>query len=366
MLEAALAIRLGAFELEIELLAEAGQTLVLVGESGSGKTTTLHLLAGLLHPRHGRIALDGIVLCDTERKIAVPAHRRPIGYVFQEYALFPHLSALENVAFGLRASGAPGRKAKRRSLAALEAVGASDLAARRPAQLSGGQKQRVALARALVLEPRLLLLDEPFAALDVRARRQLRGTLKQILASWPGVTVFVTHSPLEAVAFGERIAVIERGRVVQCGDRSSLLLRPRSAHVAEMVGLNLWQGRLESPAEHGGLWRVQTGDGLIYAAPPAHDADPLSLGAGEVFAAVDPRDVTLQAAPPEGPVENVRAGEVTQVTWEGPPPERVRVQLNTHPPLMAEVAGDVAQSLGVIEGKRLFASFGASAVRIYP
>lgn len=366
MLEAALAIRLGEFDLEIELSAQAGQTLVLVGESGSGKTTTLHLLAGLLRPRRGRIALDGVTLVDTERRMAVPAHRRPIGYVFQDYALFPHLTALENVAFGLRASRTPRRQVEGRALAALDRVGAADLARRRPAQLSGGQKQRVALARALVLEPRLLLLDEPFAALDVRARRQLRGALKTLLASWPGVTVFVTHSPLEAVAFGDQIAVIERGRVIQRGDRSSLLLRPRSAYVAEMAGLNLWQGELLSPAANNGLWGVRVGDRLIYVAPTSLHVDPRGVGSGEVFAAVDPRHVTLHVASPEGSVENVWTGEVTQVIWEGPPPERVRVQLATLPPLAAELTGEAARSLGVIEGKRVFASFEPSVVRVYP
>ncbi len=178
----------------------------------------------------------------------LPPFDRPVGYVSQSYALFPHLDARDNVAFGLRASGLGRRAARHEAGALLERLGIGDLAARRPGQLSGGQQQRVALARALILEPALLLLDEPLSALDVETRHAVRSELRQLLAALSCVTVFVTHSPLEALVFGDRIVVLEHGRVAQVGDRAALLRQPRSRYVATLLGLNLLPGQGDGPA----------------------------------------------------------------------------------------------------------------------
>ena len=236
MLEVSLACRRGAFRLEAEFRVADRETLVLAGESGAGKSTLLHLLAGLLPPDRGRIALDDSPWFDAMSGICWPAHRRPVGLVAQDYALFPHLSARDNVAFGLRASGLRASEVEPRVTAALDRFGLSALAPRRPGELSGGQRQRVALARALILEPRLLLLDEPLSALDLRTRRVVRGELRRLLAEIPCITVMVTHSPAEALAMGGRVAVLEAGRIVGIGTPGELRLESRSDYVAEFLG----------------------------------------------------------------------------------------------------------------------------------
>jgi molybdate transport system ATP-binding protein len=236
MLEVSLACRRGAFSLEAEFQVGRRETLVLAGESGAGKSTLLHLLAGLLLPDRGRIALEDEVWFDANTGIRQPAYRRPVGYVAQDYALFPHLSAHDNIAFGLQASGLRAAEIEPRVAAALDRFGLSALASRRPGELSGGQRQRVALARALILEPRLLLLDEPLSALDLRTRRVVRGELKRLLAEIPCITVMVTHSPAEALAMGGRVAVLEAGHIVGIGTPGELRLESRSDYVAEFLG----------------------------------------------------------------------------------------------------------------------------------
>src|SRR5262245_41902948 len=228
MLELRLASRLGTFQLDVELAVPERSVMVLVGESGSGKTSVLRAIAGLLRPDAGRIVVDGVPWFDGAGATWRPAFERAVGYVAQDYALFPHLSVHENVAFGLRAQGVPAAERRDRVAAALERLGIATLASRRPHQLSGGQQQRVAIARAIVLEPRLLLLDEPLSALDATSRRAIRGELRRLLAELPCTTLYVTHSPAEALSFGERITVLESGRVSQTGSREEPMRGPRS------------------------------------------------------------------------------------------------------------------------------------------
>jgi molybdate transport system ATP-binding protein len=233
MLDVALACRRGAFQLEAAFQLADRETLVLAGESGAGKSTVLHLLAGLLKPQRGRITVDGAPWVDAAAGIDLPAWQRPVGYVAQDYALFPHLSARDNVAFGLRALGLKPAGIRARVGAALERFALSEFADRRPGELSGGQRQRVALARALILEPRLLLLDEPLSALDLRTRRAVRAELQRLLAEIPCMTVLVTHSPAEALALGRRVAVLEAGRIVGMGTPDQLRAGSRSEYVQE-------------------------------------------------------------------------------------------------------------------------------------
>jgi len=212
MLEAELALRLGTLELRLELAVKAGEVVALVGPNGAGKTTTLRALSGALRLAAGRIALDGRVLDEPARGVFVPPEERAVGMVFQDRLLFPHLSALDNVAFGLEARGR--RRADARTLAreALERVGALELAGSRPGALSGGQAQRVALARALVVGPNLLLLDEPLAALDAGARLELRAELGRQLREFKGAAVLVTHDPDDARALATRSLRMAGGR----------------------------------------------------------------------------------------------------------------------------------------------------------
>ncbi len=354
MLELDVGSRRGGFELQAALIARPGSTTVIVGESGAGKTTLLRLAAGLDQPERGRIVLDGEVYADPAAGIAVPAWRRDVGYVAQDYALFPHLTVEQNVAFGLRAAGASRGTIGTRVAGTLRRAGIADLGRRKPSMLSGGQQQRAALARALVLDPRLLLLDEPLAALDLQTRRLIRGELRELLQALGCVTLYVTHSPIEALVFGDRIVVIEAGRVAQAGTRDDLLRYPRSRYVAELMGTNLFTGSV-----HAGLGdaTVRTGEGDLAVSDPG---DP-----GDVFVTVDPRQITLHPHPPEGSAQNVFVGPILELAPEPPSGERIRVVLGTRPTLVAEVTRDAVESLALREGMTVHASFKATGIRTY-
>jgi ABC-type Fe3+/spermidine/putrescine transport system ATPase subunit len=228
---------------------------VLFGPSGSGKSLTLAAIAGLLRPDAGRIALDGEPLFDRARGIDLPPERRRVGYVPQGYALFPHLTVAENVTYGL--GGLPRAEVGRRLDEVLALLGLRGLADRRPGQVSGGQQQRVALARALVVRPRLLLLDEPFAALDAEIRRLLRAELAELQRRLGIAVVFVTHDLGEAHALGEQVALYDRGEVLQVGRIGEVFARPLNRRAAELTGTrNMLPGRVVGPAGDGLLVEV--------------------------------------------------------------------------------------------------------------
>ena len=347
-LTAEVRLQLGSLALDAALEAPAGELVVLLGPNGAGKTTLLRALAGLLPLAGGRVVLDGQVLEDPAAGVRVPAERRPVGVVFQDGLLFPHLSALENVAFGLRARGVPRREARAGALAWLERVGLAEVAGARPRALSGGQRQRVALARALATSPRLLLLDEPFAAVDAGARARLRRELRGHLAAVPGARLLVTHDPVEALTLADRLVVLERGRVTQAGTPGEVSARPRSRYVAELVGVNLFRGRAA-----GG--RVELGGGARLVVTGGHD--------GEVFAVVHPRAVALHRRPPEGTPRNVWRGEAEVLDVLG---DRVRVRVTGPVPLVAEVTPAGASDLRLADGGPVWATVKATEVDVYP
>jgi molybdate transport system ATP-binding protein len=353
VLDARLEFERGGFRLAAAFTVARGETLVLVGESGAGKTTALRLLAGLERVTRGSLVVDGTTWFDSD--VFLPPHERGVGYVPQDDALFPHLTAGENVAFGLAPLRLTKPERRARVAESLAQAGASEFADRRPGALSGGQRQRVALARALVLRPAVLLLDEPLSALDPRTRRAVRGELRALLERLPCATVFVTHSPLEALAIGDRIAVLEHGRLDQVGEREELLLKPRSSYVADFLGLNLFRGRIERVADGGS--RLVTAAGTIAL---ADDAEP-----GEAFATVSPREIGLALEPPLGSARNVFVGGVVEVVPEPPHGERVRVALDTKPLLVAEVTREAVKDLGLTPGRLVYASFKASGVVTY-
>ena len=244
-LDARVVVERAAFRLDVALRVPAGSTTAVVGPNGAGKSTLLRALAGLAPLTAGRIALDGRELerAGGSADLRVPAEGRGIGVVFQDHLLFPHLSALANVAFGPRAHGVARAVAEERARALLDRLGIAHLADRRPARLSGGQSQRVALARALVLEPALLLLDEPMAALDAGTRLDVRDLLADELRRFGGAAVLVTHDPVDALALADRIHVLEDGRQVQEGAPQEVAARPATAYVARLVGMNRLTGR---------------------------------------------------------------------------------------------------------------------------
>jgi molybdate transport system ATP-binding protein len=220
------------FALALDLMVGARGVTAVVGPNGSGKTTTLRALAGLLRPTEGHIELDGRVLDDAGRGIHISPALRDTGVVFQDYLLFPHLTARENVAFGLQAHGMRRRDALARASEWLDRFALDAFADSHPARLSGGQAQRVAIARALALEPPLLLLDEPMAALDASTRVEVRAELAQQLASFGGATVLVTHDPADALALADDLIVLDRGTVVQRGTPASVAAAPANDYVA--------------------------------------------------------------------------------------------------------------------------------------
>jgi molybdate transport system ATP-binding protein len=341
----------GGLELDVELEVAAGECLALAGPSGAGKTSVLRIAAGLIRPRAGRIACDGDDWLDTERGIDVPPERRRCGYVFQDYALFPHLSAWRNVAYAL-----PRQDRRERALALLERFGLAERADARPSELSGGERQRVALARALAERPRALLLDEPLSALDARTRaraaRELAATLRE--ADVP--TLLVTHDFAEAALLGDGVAVMDAGRVVQAGSAAELASRPGSAFVADFTGAVVLTGHASN--DPGGLTRVAL-DGGGEALSTDH-------AEGRVGVSVHPWDVVLvpaDAPPAAGSAQNRLTAEVASVTAVG---NRVRVGLEAGQPLTAEVTAAAVADLRLERGSRVAATWKAAATRVVP
>ena len=347
-LKASIELTLGQLDLEVDIAVASGELVVLLGPNGAGKTTLLRALAGLVPLHGGRVELDGIVLEDVGARERVPTERRPIGFVFQDYLLFPHLSAMENVAFGLRARGVPRAQARSRAGAWLERVGLGDHARSRPRSLSGGQAQRVALARAMASDPRLLLLDEPLAALDAATRSEVRRDLRRHLASFDGTRLLVTHDPLEAMTMADRLVVLEKGRVTQTGTPAEVSGQPRSRYIAELVGMNLLSGHAI-----GHIVKLAAGGELVTA------DDHL----GEVFAAVHPHSVALHRQPPEGTPRNVWAGTAEALEVIG---DRVRVRVAGQVPIVAEVTPAAASELRLADGGPVWATVKATEVDVYP
>jgi molybdate transport system ATP-binding protein len=348
VLEARIILQLGRLDLDVELTVEAGKVVALLGPNGAGKTTVLRALAGLLPLSGGQVVLDGQVLEDPSLRIRLPTERRPVGMVFQNYLLFPHLSALENVAFGLRARGRGRTQSRQLAETWLDRLGLAGLGSGRPGTLSGGQQQRVALARALATDPRMLLLDEPLAALDVSTRAEVRRDLRRHLRDFPGVNLIVTHDPLEAVALADRLVVIEQGRIVQSGSAAEVTGRPRSRYVADLVGVNLLRGRLA-----GGVVELESGGRLVTAA----------AGGGEVFAVVAPSSVSLWRSRPDGSPRNVWRGHASGIDLQG---DRVRLLVEGTPSLVAEVTPAAMTDLGLDEGTEIWVSVKATEVTVYP
>jgi molybdate transport system ATP-binding protein len=308
MLEIAIRKRLESFNLEIDLAVPPGLT-ALFGRSGAGKSMTLSCLAGLARPDAGRISLNGDLFFDSERRINLPPQRRSVGYVMQDYLLFPHLNVAENIAFGLKA-GSRQEKAKIVEQA-LAQVGLAGFERRRPNELSGGQQQRVALARALVTRPRLLLLDEPFSALDGPTRALLRRDLLRLRANLDIPILFITHDLAEAYLLADQIAVMEAGRLLQLGPPEQVVYQPIGRPVAELTGgCNFFRGQVVShnPAET--ILRVGP---IELAAPPA----PVQVGS-QVELSIRPEQVMLiRKDAPAGPRENQVEGCIVDELADG-------------------------------------------------
>jgi molybdate transport system ATP-binding protein len=347
-LDARLVVKRAGFTLDLALTAADGEVVALLGPNGAGKTTALRALAGLIPLDDGYIVLGERRIDDPARKAFTPPEHRRIGVVFQDYLLFPHLSAVENVAFGPRCRHVPRGEARRRASDWLDRVGLAEHARKRPRQLSGGQAQRVALARALVTDPQLLLLDEPLAALDARTRLDTRAHLRGHLAAHPGATVLVTHDPLDAMMLADRLIIVEDGAVVQTGDAATITSQPRTDYVARLVGLNLYRGRSRGGA-------VTVADDFVLTTATARD--------GEVFVAFPPSAVALFARRPDGSPRNTWPAVVETVSRHG---DNLRIELRGPITVAADVTPAAAVQLELEPGREVWAALKATEATSYP
>ena len=343
--------RVGALELDVALEVPPGQCLALAGPSGAGKTSVLKVAAGLLRPARGLVQANGATWLDTARGIDVPAERRRCGYVFQDYALFPHLSACQNVAYPLREL--PRRERRDRALELLGRFGLAEKADARPHTLSGGERQRVALARALARKPEVLLLDEPLSALDARTRAGAARELAGVLRDSESPALLVTHDFAEAAQLGDRVGVIDAGRVVQEGTPSELAAAPRSAFVADFTGAVVLTGTARGGPQ--GLTKVELDGGGVVTSTDAGD--------GPVAVSVYPWEIGIEPAgeAPHGSAQNRVTAEVLSRTTVG---NRVRVSLAGPQPIAAEITLDSAERLGLRAGAMVTASWKATATRL--
>ena len=323
----------------LELALEVGEEpLALVGPSGAGKTTLLRAIAGLVRPGRGHIRAGGETWFDSARGINVPPESRSVGLVFQDYALFPHLSVAENVRFGARGPVEP----------TLERLGIRELTGVRPSELSGGERQRVALARAIAREPRVLLLDEPLAALDAATRIDVRSYLRRLLRELRLPTLLVTHDYADAVALASRVGVLVEGRLAQLGTPEELLTAPATPFVADLVGGNLLFGHAAPRGD--GLTEVELEDGTRVLSTDE--------GRGEVALLVYPWEITLARAAGNDSSRNHLQAVVEELVPLG---NRVRVRVG---PLTAEVTIASAELLGLKVGESVVASFKATGARL--
>jgi ABC-type sulfate/molybdate transport systems ATPase subunit len=336
-LDISLPLRSFRLELTLELGAE---TVALVGPSGAGKTTVLRAIAGLVRPEQGRISCGESVWFDAAEGVSLPPEERSVGFLFQEYALFPHLTVRQNVAFG----------GNRSVDDLLERFRVAHLASVRPTELSGGERQRVALARALARDPRVLLLDEPLSALDAHTKQEVRAELRELLRDCGLPALLVTHDFDDAATLADRIGVIVSGRLLQEGRADELVAAPADAFVASLTGANLLRGRAR--AAENGLTEVTLASGeRVYS---------IDAGEGEVGVVVHPWEVAVaRALPVDSSLNHVR-GEIQSLVTVA---NRVRVRIG---PLTAEVTAASAERLGLKEGELAVASFKAAGTRLVP
>lgn len=369
-LDCRLQIHRPAFDVEVAFNVEHGETVALLGPNGVGKSTVLQALSGLIVPQDARIELAGNRLAGAGT--AVPPHRRRIGLMGQDPLLFPHLTVLENVAFGPRSQGTPRATARERALQWLRRLNLADLAERRPAQLSGGQRQRAALARALAAEPDLLLLDEPLAAADVRTAGEIRQLLREHLTAAEQTTIVVTHEVLDAAVLADRVMVMSDGRIIDSGTTARMLTEPGTEFGAALAGLNLILGTADSRGT-----ALRTDDGVEVTGIAD---EPLPPG-GPAAAVFPPSAVAVYATAAVGSPRNLWAGRVLTVE-PGPAAVRLRIAVSgsvadgsatdgsatTGPTtvLAADVTPAAVAALPISPGARVHAEVKATQVRLYP
>ena len=346
----------GTFALELDAAVAPGEVLGVLGPNGSGKTTLLRVVAGLEALTAGSIRLGEVVLDDVESDTWVPPEDRPVGIVFQDYRLFPHLTVRDNVAFALRSRGAGRAEARAAAEHWVDRLSLGPLADRKPRELSGGQAQRVALARALAADPSVLLLDEPLAALDARTRLDVRTALRGHLKEFAGPVLVVTHDPLEAMVMADRLLVVEDGSVVQEGSPSLVARHPATDYVARLVGLNIYAGRLDRASGS-----VVLDDGGRVVATTSAEQPP---GADDrVLVALQPSAIGVHLDRPDHlSPRNVWAATVVGLELLG---DRVRLELHGEPDAVVDITPAAVAELGLVSGSRVWLTAKATETVAY-
>ena len=348
-IEGHVVVQRDGWALDVEITVDPGEVVAVLGPNGAGKSTLLRAVCGLTPLTSGRLRLAGEVVDDPQTDVLVDVERRQVGVVFQDYRLFPHLSVLDNVAFGVRRSGRSRRSSREHAASWIDRLALTDLSDRRPGTISGGQAQRVALARALASEPRALVLDEPMAALDAGTRIDVRGELRGHLHEFAGPTLLVTHDPLDALVLADRLVVLEDGRVTQSGAAAEVAQRPASDYVARLLGLNLLRGR----ATNGDV-EVE-GGGLLHV--------PDTSVSGPVLVAVRPSAIAVHIHRPEGSARNVWPGVIDSLEPIG---DRVRVTVRGAPAVMVDVTSAAVADLHLAPGDSVWLSTKATELEVYP
>jgi ABC-type Fe3+/spermidine/putrescine transport system ATPase subunit len=364
------------FELDINFRM-GNETLVIVGHSGCGKSTTLKALGGLIAPDEGSIRIGEKTYFDHQLKINTSPEDRGIGFLFQNYALFPHLTVYENVAYGLAVRKVPKNEQRRKVEETLQSLNIIQLIDSMPADLSGGEQQRVALARALILEPQLLLLDEPLSALDVTTRARVRRELKKTLSALKIPTIIVSHDYEDAISLGDRILVMDRGRVIQEGTSEELLIHPRSSFVADFSGTNYFAAQAEGRKEeylrlHVSEWNqtllsVHSENGNVEEGKLADSqlAEGKSgkdyVGQEELSLMIYPWDINIVKETPEKSKLNILPGKVINILSYG---NRARIEVEGSVPLTIELNNDTFKNLQLEEGDSVYALVEPSVVHV--
>jgi molybdate transport system ATP-binding protein len=342
-------VRRGGFILAVSLAAAAGRVLGVLGPNGAGKSTLLSAVAGLTPVSAGSITLAGQVMDDAHAGTFVEASGRPVGFVFQNYRLFPHLTVAENVAFSPRARGLGRQVARSTASHWIDRLGLTDLADRKPAELSGGQAQKVALARALAGQPALLLLDEPLSALDAGTRLDVQAELKRHLVDFSGPCLLVTHDPLEALVLADHLVVLEGGRIVQEGTPAQIARQPATEYVAKLVGLNLYAGRAD-----GASVALSSGGNFVIPDQGQH---------GDVLVAVRPSAIVISNQRPQlSSARNIWPAKITGLTMLA---DRVRLDLEGTPSALVDVTPAAVAELSLSSGSRVWLSAKAIDLEVY-
>jgi ABC-type sulfate/molybdate transport systems ATPase subunit len=347
--------RLRRFELEVRF-ALGRETLALVGPSGAGKTSVLRAIAGLLRPDSAKIALGELVLVDTRRHVGLPPEDRAVGMVFQDGALFPHLTVAKNVAYGLRPRPSGRRERDQRVTELLERFGITSLARARPVEVSGGERQRTALARAVGRSPQVLLLDEPLSALDSVTKVQVSRELSRWLGELRLPTILVSHDYGDVVGLADRVLVIDEGRLIQDGTVDDLVRAPATPFVAAFTGGNFFAGDARPGADGSTEIRLEPAGVALTPAPAS----------GRIGVAVDPWAIHLLLGGPReraSTAPNTLTGPVIQLTRQG---GCVRVGVGSIPPLTAEIPAETVAALGLERGTLVTACWVPEAVRLVP